>query len=93
MSGPRGTTGWRWQLWLADEALGVPPIPPGVFGANFLFSTRWRQGSTVSTLFLRNLEAKFMKTENLLDLFAAPEQGETPRVWTQYTTHRDRIAD
>jgi hypothetical protein len=42
---------------------------------------------------LRNLEAKFMKTENLLDLFAAPEQGETPRVWTQYTTHRDRIAD
>jgi hypothetical protein len=42
---------------------------------------------------LRNLEAKFMKTENLLDLFAAQEQGETPRVWTQYTTHRDRIAD
>jgi hypothetical protein len=78
---------------LADEALGVPPIPPGVFGTNCLFSTRWRQGSPVKYIVLRNLEAKFMKTENLLDLFAAPEQGETPRVWTQYTTHRDRIAD
>ena len=44
---------------------GVPPIPPGVFGGNCLFSMRWKQGSTVSTFVSRNLEGRFLKTENL----------------------------
>ena len=30
---------------------GYPPSPSGVFGANCLFSTGWRHGSTVNRLF------------------------------------------
>jgi hypothetical protein len=51
------------------------PIPPGVFGANCLFSRRWRRSSGVSTLFLRNLEAKFLKTENLHGPVREPRVG------------------
>src|ERR1035437_10726958 len=29
----------------------LPPYPPGVFGANCLFSMRWSRGSTVGSLF------------------------------------------
>jgi hypothetical protein len=45
--------------------MAYPPIPPGGFGGNCLFSRRWREGSTVRYIVFKNLEAKFLKTENL----------------------------
>jgi hypothetical protein len=54
----------------------------------------WRQGSIVSTLFLRNLEAKFLKTENLCGVVRETEPGEMPRrVCAQCITLNYMVAD
>ena len=70
-----------------------PPSPPRVFGANCLFSTRWRRGSTLKYIAFNNIEGKVLKTWNLLGLVCeTQEAGATPRVYAENTTLKDRLA-
>jgi hypothetical protein len=40
-----------------------------VFAGSLLFSMRWQQDSTVKYIVSKNLEGKFLKTENLGGMF------------------------
>jgi hypothetical protein len=48
-----------------SSAYPLPPPPTRVFGRNGVVSMGWRQGSTVRYIVFNNMEAKFLKTENL----------------------------
>jgi hypothetical protein len=56
------------------------PLPLRVFVASFLFSTRWTEGSSVSTFVFRNVEDKVLKTCNLFRLVWVIEPETTPRI-------------
>ena len=70
-----------------------PRLPPRMFGANCLFSTHWREGSTASTFVLRNLEPKFLKTENLGGLVGDTRAGRDAASLRREHTYKDRLAD
>jgi hypothetical protein len=75
--------------------MAYPPIPPGGFGGNCLFSRRWREGSTVRYIVFKNLEAKFLKTENLRGAVRETGPDAMPRLdlRIQFTTLKSMLAN
>jgi hypothetical protein len=62
-----------------------------MFGVNSLFSMGWRRDSTVSYIVLNHLEAKILKTKNLLGSTFGPWGGRGWHgLWDML--HMDRVA-
>jgi len=69
------------------------PPPPGVFGATFLFSMGWSEGTIVKYIVFRNLEAKLLKTEYLRGIKCDIRPTDRPRFLKQHRPHDSRLVD
>ena len=73
------------------------PLPPGVFGATLLFSMGWSEGTTVRYIVFRNLEANYLKTENLQwrlrTTLRVKLRDRIRRLWSRQITLMDRLPD
>jgi hypothetical protein len=73
------------------------PLPPGVFGATLLFSMGWSEGTSVRYIVFRNLEANYLKTENLQwrqrTTLRVKLRDRIRRLWSRQITLMDRLPD